>query len=62
MVIAFGDAGLRSERPRDAFRPCEGGMLDATDREMKPWIDGTAELKDLQEQLIDLTGLKIQAD
>ena len=29
---------------------------------IKPWIDGTAELKDLQEQLIDLTGLKIQVD
>ena len=37
-------------------------MLDAADREIKPWIDGTAELKDLQEQLIDLTGLKIQVD
>lgn len=37
-------------------------MLDAADREIKPWIDGAAELKDLQEQLIDLTGLKIQVD
>ena len=37
-------------------------MLDATDREMKAWIDGEEELEDMHDRLIDKTGLDIKVD